>query len=112
MSQVDSSSNLVSSSSNRFFWIRISLFEKKLHKIVAFLVKNSEKWGKITKISKMIPWEKETKILRTRYYEAGRSVVGDPDLGQILASLIGQLEFGFKYDRRGNIVQNDLHYKL
>ena len=41
--QVDSSSNLVSSSSNRFYWIRISLFEKKLHKIVAYLVKNSEK---------------------------------------------------------------------
>ena len=55
MSQVDSSSNLVSSSSNRFFWIRISLFEKKLHKIVAFLVKNSEKWDKITEISKIKP---------------------------------------------------------
>ena len=29
--------------------------------------------------------------------------MGDPDLGQILASLIGQLEFGCKYDRNGNI---------
>ena len=51
--QVDSSSNLVSSSSNRFYWIRISLFEKKLHKIVAYLVKNSEKWAKTTKEPKI-----------------------------------------------------------
>ena len=78
--------------------------------------KLSPSWSKTVKSGpkslKYQKWEKGTKILRTRYYEAGRSVVGDPDLGQILASLIGQLEFGCKYDRNGNIVQNDLHYKL
>ena len=30
------------------------------------------------------------KMSCSRFYDAGKSVVGDPDLGQILASLIGK----------------------
>jgi len=65
LQSVDSSSNLVASKSNRFFWIRISLFEKKLHKIISYLVNHSE-----------------------RFYESDKSIVGDPDLGPIFASLV------------------------
>lgn len=65
LQSVDSSSNLVASKSNRFFWIRISLFEKKLHRIISYLVNHSE-----------------------RFYESDKSIVGDPDLGPIFASLV------------------------
>jgi len=62
---VDSSQNLLSSKSNRFYWVKISLFEKKLNKIISYLVNHSE-----------------------RFYEPERSIVGDPDLGPIFASLV------------------------
>ena len=32
----------------------------------------------------------QMKMSCSRFYDAGKSVVGDPDLGQILASLIGK----------------------
>ena len=42
--QMDSSSNLISSTSNRFYWIRIALFEKRLHKIVGYLTQNADRF--------------------------------------------------------------------
>ncbi|XP_023324524.1 small G protein signaling modulator 2 isoform X2 [Eurytemora carolleeae] len=63
--RVDSSSNLVSSSSNRFYWIRIALFEKKLHRILSYLTQNSD-----------------------RFYDCSKSLIGDPDYGPLLSSLL------------------------
>jgi hypothetical protein len=42
---MDSSSNLISSTSNRFYWIRIALFEKRLHKIVSYLTQNADRFS-------------------------------------------------------------------
>jgi len=82
---VDSSSNLVASKSNRFFWIRISLFEKKLQKIIAFLVNYSE-----------------------RFYESDLSIVGDPDLGPIFASLVvGPCALEFSRVRQADLLWSD-----
>ena len=41
---MDSSSNMISSTSNRFYWIRIALFEKRLHKIVGYLTQNADRF--------------------------------------------------------------------
>jgi RUN domain len=55
--QMDSSSNLISSTSNRFYWIRIALFEKRLHKIVSYLTQNADRLVKNIILTKFSLWE-------------------------------------------------------
>ena len=52
VSQLESSSSS-GNKSHRFFWIKISLFEKKLHRIISFLVVNAERYQTL----KLYKWD-------------------------------------------------------
>ena len=42
----------------------------------------------------------------SRFYDAGKSVVGDPDLGQILASLIGVVGYMSEINKSASLTNS------